>query len=53
MANNEFEEQVKRFTSNLEHAKKEGDKYRQGDALENLANCYSVMPGHVEPRKSG
>ena len=52
MANIEFEEQVKRFTNNLEQAKKEGDKFKQCDSLENLAICFSAKSGHEDPQKA-
>ena len=32
MANIEFEELVKRYTNNLEQAKKEGDQFKQCDS---------------------
>ncbi len=52
MANIEFEELVKRYTNNLEQAKKEGDQFKQCDFLENLAICFSAKPGHEDPQKA-
>ena len=47
-----FEEQVKRYTKNLELAKRSGDKFKEGDALEGLAICYSAMAGHVDTARA-
>lgn len=47
-----FEEEVKRYTRNLEKAKMEGDKYKEGDSLQGLAICYSAMAGHENPQKA-
>lgn len=48
----DFEEEIKKYTSDLKLAKKEGDKFKEGDSLENLAICYSVMPGHEDLQKA-
>lgn len=47
-----FEEEVKRFTKNLAKAKVEGDRRKEGDALEGLAICYSAMRGHEDAQKA-